>query len=186
MEEHTLLRNFMEINLANVTQRKYLNLDRNPFAEEDQEKYNCEYTLKSLVSFEDKQSSDSCFLTYVKKDDQTWIKYSRTTRTEVSRKEVEAIVMRKSGLLKRIVLRSSARQRLTKLIQISIRCRQLSSRPIPDFWFKRIQHLAEPGNIQFNHFLCNHGALRPYYKDVIPKSSYHIELSRADHDNIIE
>jgi hypothetical protein len=92
MEEHTLLRNFMEINLANVTQRKYLNLDRNPFAEEDQEKYNCEYTLKSLVSFEDKQSSDSCFLTYVKKDDQTWIKYSRTTRTEVSRKEVEAIV----------------------------------------------------------------------------------------------
>lgn len=92
MEEHMTLRNFMEINLASVTQKKYVNTDKNPFSEEDSEKLNCDYTLKSMVCFEDKQNPDSCFLTYVKKGDNTWIKYHRTSRSEVSSKEVEAIV----------------------------------------------------------------------------------------------
>lgn len=92
MEEHMTLRNFMEINLANVTQRRYLNMDRNPFGEEEPDKLNCEYTLRSLVCFEDKQNPDSCFLTYIKKDENTWTKFSRTARSEVSSREVETIV----------------------------------------------------------------------------------------------
>lgn len=65
-------------------------------------------------------------------------------------------------------------------------CKTLSCSPIPDFWLKKIRHLSEPGNIQFNHYICKHGKLRPYYKDVVPKSRSNVELSKADNDCISE
>jgi hypothetical protein len=92
MEEHMRLKNFMNLTLASVSQKKYINKERNPFDEEDTDDVNYEYTLKSMVAFEDKQNPDSCYNTYVKKADQSWYKYSKTGGDPVDAKELEATI----------------------------------------------------------------------------------------------
>lgn len=92
MEEHMRLKNFMEMTLASVSQKKYINKERNPFDEEDAEAINYDYTLKAMVAFEDKQNPDSCYNTYVKRDDQSWYKYSKTFGGKVDAKELEATI----------------------------------------------------------------------------------------------
>lgn len=92
MEEHMRLRNFMELTLASVSQKKYINKERNPFDEEDGDEVNYDYTLKAMVAFEDKQNPDSCYNTYVKKGNNSWHKYSKTYSSAVDAKELEAII----------------------------------------------------------------------------------------------
>ena len=92
MEEHMRLRNFMSINLSKNCQKKYMNTDRNPFADPENTDVDCDYTLKTMVCFNDTSNADSSYFTYVKQRDNQWKKYSRTAVTTVDAKEVESVV----------------------------------------------------------------------------------------------
>ena len=46
--------------------------------------------------------------------------------------------------------------------------------------------MAEPGNLCYSQFICKHGRLRPYYRDVFIENYPEITLDTNELPNITE
>ena len=117
LDEHMRLRNFMSLDLASCTQRKYLSSVQNPFAPKegiDPSELSTQYELKSLVAYEQKDNYESCYVTYNRNEDGSWIKITRSSATPVEVAEVEAIALPHSLVYERVW---SAEPERTKLVQ---------------------------------------------------------------------
>ena len=116
MEEHVRLRGFLEIDLAKSVQLKFVKAMNNPFADEEY-KGSLKYSLKSLVSFDQKENFESGYVTYSKSRDGVWTKVTKTGVHTVDSKEVEAVVFPYALVYERQWDREKERQALIEAIK---------------------------------------------------------------------
>ena len=90
MDEHVRLRQYLNLDFSKSIPIKFIKSMNNPFTEEEY-KGSLQYSAKSIVAYDQKNSPESCFITYTKSDEGKWRKYSRSTYQEVDVKEVEGV-----------------------------------------------------------------------------------------------
>lgn len=173
------LREYQTINLEKYVDKRYVHINSNKLDKDASHSYK----LISLVLYSDIDFDHEEYITYsLDFNSHKWVRYSRFGINLVHDEEVYNMKFPYLLIYERIFEPIKDRSNIESQLNLSYSAdyNYKDYLPITDYWIQKATSHCFVGEIQYDHYLCEHNGLKPCYKDIFMKNRNKKELDNME------